>query len=323
MSNRSAPEFWAEDGLLPLALEPLACLVRAGARFRTALARPWRAPVPVICVGNLVAGGAGKTPVVLSLARHFLERGVRFATLSRGYGGCLRGPVRVDPRAHGADEVGDEPLLLAEIGPAIIARDRVQGAKLAIDEGAEILLLDDGFQNPGIIKDLSFIVIDGGYGFGNGRVLPAGPLREPIARGLARADAMILIGEDVHEIANQRGDLPLLRARLVPLAPQIFKGAKVAAFAGIGRPGKFFQTLTELGAELVTASPFPDHHRYREAELRQLRKSAGDAILVTTAKDAVRLPAPWRAEVRVLEITLSWEDTTQIETLLAQRLSHV
>jgi tetraacyldisaccharide 4'-kinase len=317
------PEFWAHRGLLSTVLEPAAWLYGRAAAARRRWTTPWHAPVPVVCVGNLVVGGAGKTPVALSLAQRLGERGRRVHMLSRGYGGRLAGPVLVDPAQHSADDVGDEPLLLAEVAPCWVARDRVAGAKAAIAAGADLLLLDDGFQNPTIAKDLSLVVVDGGYGFGNGRLLPAGPLREPLAEGLARADAIVLMGDDAAGAATMLGGTPLLRARLVPEQTADVAGRAVIALAGIGRPEKFFATLEEAGARLVRTYSFPDHHRYREDELaRPIAESErAGAILITTAKDWVRLPPAMRARIHVLSVTVAWDDVAALDSLLGRALA--
>jgi len=313
------PEFWARRGLLSTLLEPAAWVYGQAAAARRRWITPWRAPVPVLCVGNLVAGGAGKTPVTLSLARRLRERGWRVHILSRGYGGRLAGPVSVDAARHQATDVGDEPLLLAEAAPCWVAHDRVAGAKAAVAAGAELLVLDDGFQNPTLAKDLSLVVVDGGYGFGNGRLLPAGPLREPLAEGLARADAIVLMGDDTVEISGTTGAKPVLRAQLVPENGEEVAGRSVLAFAGIGRPAKFFATLEAAGARLVARHAFPDHHRYADDELAHLRAEAerAGAMLVTTAKDWVRLPPRLREPVRVLRVTVAWDDVAALERLLA------
>jgi len=320
MPFRSPPEFWSRPGLLPSLLEPFALAYDGIGALKRALARPARVGVPVICVGNLVLGGAGKTPVVASLAQRLQARGATPHIISRGYGGTAAGPLAVDPAHHQAQEVGDEPLLLARVAPVWVARDRVAGARAAIAAGASILLLDDGFQNPALAKDLSFIVIDGGYGFGNGHVLPAGPLRETIAAGLARADAVILMGEDEAGIARQIAGTPLLRATLVPTRPEHFVGKKFLAFAGIGRPAKFFATLEATGALLVGRHGFPDHHPYRGDTLNRLSDEArqAGAALVTTAKDWVRLPPAWRDRVQVLEVELAWQDEAALLGQLAK-----
>lgn len=318
MPSLPAPEFWSRPGLASDLLQPLAWGHAAAGAARHVLARPWHAPVPVICIGNLVAGGAGKTPVALSLAKWFAARGIMPHLLSRGYGGRLAGPLAVDPARHAATDVGDEPLLLAAAAPCWVARDRVAGAQAAIAADAGLLLLDDGFQNPALAKDLSILVIDGGYGFGNGRVLPAGPLREPVGRGLARATTVVLLGDDETGVVARLGGKPVLRARLVASDAADLAGRPVVAFAGIGRPAKFFATLEALGAHLVARHGFPDHHRFGEAELNALRDEAmaAGAELMTTEKDAVRLPPEWRGRLRVLKVAVGWEDAAALAALL-------
>lgn len=321
-----APEFWQRtDSPLASLLAPAALAWTAAGRLRRALARPYRAPVPVVCVGNVVAGGAGKTPVAIAVARWYAARGVAVHLLSRGYGGRLRGPHRVDPAHDTADAVGDEPLLLAARAPAWVARDRATGARAAVAAGAGLLVLDDGLQNPSIAKTLSLLVVDGGQGFGNGRVMPAGPLREPIADAIARAGAAVLIGEDRTGAGDAlAGRLPLLRARLVPgPGAERYRSERVAAFAGIGRPEKFYATLRALGAHLVATRDFPDHHRYEPEEVMAMVEHAArrDAVLVTTAKDAVRLPAGALNMVHVLPVELDWEDAAAAGRILALALA--
>jgi tetraacyldisaccharide 4'-kinase len=322
-----APDFWQHDGALAQLLSPLGSAYQLAGALRRSTARPWRAPRPVICVGNLVAGGAGKTPVALSLLALLTERGLKPAALTRGYGGSAAGPLRVDPAQHDAAAVGDEALLLAAAAPTWVARDRVAGAKAALAGGAEVIVMDDGFQNPRLAKDLSLLVIDAAYGLGNGRVMPAGPLRETAASGLARADALVVLGGggDKSEAyigeteKNLAARLPCLRAELVPVAgaqSDALKGRRVFAFAGIGRPEKFFQTLRDLGAEVVGTEAFADHQPYTRTTLERLRlaAAAAKAQLVTTAKDAVRLgPAQ---DIAVLEVTLAWEDKGTLLALL-------
>jgi tetraacyldisaccharide 4'-kinase len=323
-----APRFWTRDGLLPGLLSPLALAYDLGGRLRWALSRQRRAAVPVLCVGNLVAGGAGKTPVAIDLLQRLVQRGVSPHALTRGYGGRIEGPQRVDPLSHGARDVGDEALLLAEVAPTWVARDRPRAARMAVAGGAGLLVMDDGFQNPKLAKDLSLLVVDAAYGFGNGRVIPAGPLREPAARGLARADAVVLLGGAEAELAevlppDGPDALPLLRARLVPEAPPEIVGQRVLAFAGIGRPEKFFASLAEIGAEVVEARPFADHHPYRREELAGLAIEAKrlKARLVTTEKDAVRLPPHYHHRVAVLAVRLRWQDEAAVEALLDRLLA--
>jgi tetraacyldisaccharide 4'-kinase len=312
------PEFWRRRGLLSALLLPLAWAYAAGAAARQAWTRPFRAAVPVICVGNVVAGGAGKTPIALSLAGRLAAQGHAVHILSRGYGGRLAGPVRVDRARHGATEVGDEPLLLAAAAPTWVARDRVAGAKAATAAGAGLLLLDDGLQNPRLAKTLSLLVIDGGAGFGNGRVLPAGPLREPLASGLARTDRVVLMGEDTARVSPMLQAKAVLRARLVVENGAEFAGKDVIAFAGIGRPAKFFASLAATGARLIGRHGFPDHHHYRADEWSRLQAEATrtGATLVTTAKDWVRLPAEWRARTSVLKVAVAWDDAAALDAVL-------
>lgn len=318
-----APEFWRTDGALSRALLPVGFALGAMARLRWSLVKPWRASVPVVVVGNLVAGGAGKTPIAISLAIELGRRGRRVHCLTRGYGGRLAGPVRVDPARHTAADVGDEALLLAQHAPCWVAADRPLGARMATGEGADILVLDDGFQNPALAADLSLVVVDGAYGFGNGRVMPAGPLREPIADGLARAGAVVLMGQDeagvLPVIEAERPSLPVLRARLLP-GPEGdgFAGRRVLAFAGIGRPEKFFRMLADLRADLVGRESFADHHRYTPDEIMRLVERASQlrASTVTTAKDAQRLPPEARAMVEVLTVGVGWKDPVSLDRVL-------
>ena len=314
------PELWARRGLLSSLLQPLAWGYAAGAAARQAWTQPFRAGVPVICVGNLVAGGAGKTPVVLSLAARLKAQRHAVHILSRGYGGSLAGPVAVDGARHTAAEVGDEPLLLADAAPTWVARDRVAGARAAVAAGAGRLLLDDGLQNPSLAKDLSLLVVDGAYGFGNGRVLPAGPLRESLAAGLARADAIVVMGEDAAGVGPLCRGKTVLRARLVPENAADVAGRAFVAFAGIGRPAKFFATLAATGARLVACHGFPDHHRYGEDELGRLRAEAeaAGALLVTTVKDRARLAPEWRARIAVLAVSVAWQDGAALDRLLGR-----
>lgn len=321
-----APEFWwqAKPGPAAGLLAPAAWAYGLVARRRMAAVTPERAGVPVVCVGNLVAGGAGKTPVALDLAVRLAARGVAVHFLTRGYGGRVAGPLRVDPAVHRFAEVGDEALLLARRAPAWVARDRAAGARAAVAAGARTIVMDDGFQNPSLVKDLALIVVDGRRGFGNGRLLPAGPLRERSTDGLGRADAVVLIGDDERgaaaliEAAAPR-PLPILRARLAPgPGAAELAGQAVVAFAGIGDPAKFFATLEGLDCRLEATFAFADHHPYKAADLAAVgeRAGRGGAVVVTTEKDAVRLPSGLPFDVRVLTIGIEWEDEAALETVL-------
>lgn len=316
-----APAFWyAPPGLLSTLLTPLSWLWRAGALL--GLRVPVKVPVPVLCVGNLVAGGAGKTPVVRDLMARLATRGVVAASLSRGHGGRMRGPLPVDPALHHAVDVGDEPLLLAATAAAWIGRDRVVAAKAMVETGVGAIILDDGYQNRALHKDVSLIVVDAGAGFGNGRVIPAGPLRETVAKGLTRADALVVIGGGPGHAAAESvaGALPVLTARLLPdrAAVERLTGRPLLAFAGIGRPAKFFATLRDAGLSVVAERAFPDHHPFSAADLSSLLAQAEGvgAMLVTTEKDAMRLSPIWRSRVAALPVRLSWDDQVAVERLL-------
>jgi tetraacyldisaccharide 4'-kinase len=321
---RTAPAFWGQPpGFLADLLSPVGAACDVAGHLRRVISRSYRAPVPVVCVGNLVAGGAGKTPVALALSAWLLEHDVPAHVVTRGYGGQLRGPVRVDPNRHDALAVGDEALLLAASAPCWVARDRAAGVRAAVAAGAGAILLDDGFQNPAVAKTLGLIVVDVGYGFGNGRVIPAGPLRENLRRGLARADAVVLIAA---ERETSRAETPLLGCRvpvlsavLAPLRGERLAGSRLVAFAGIGRPEKFFATLRALGADLVGTRAFPDHHPFRVAELEGLRRDAerSGARLITTAKDIVRVAPARRAGIEVLEVEIRWSDPIALDRLLS------
>ena len=310
-----APGFWQRDGVLAHALAPLSGFVSRATARRVAQAG-WRAPAPVVCCGNAGVGGAGKTTVALDLGVRLLRRGHRVAFLTRGYRGRVQGAVRVGPE-HDAAQVGDEALLLAAVAPTYVGADRAASARYAVADGATVLVMDDGLQNPGLEKDVSLLVIDAATGFGNGRVLPAGPLREEVAAAAARCRAAVLIGEQPCDPAALPASLPVLRASLRPQAPEL-AGKRVFAFAGIGRPAKFFATVAQAGAVLAGQRGFPDHHRYTEAQLRRLRRAAdaAGAELVTTPKDAVRLSPKWREQVLVAGVTLDWADPAQPDALL-------
>jgi tetraacyldisaccharide 4'-kinase len=325
---RAAPLFWGRPpGVVADLLLPFGAACDAAGRLRRAMSRSYRPSVPVICVGNLVAGGAGKTPVALSLTGWLVERGVSAHVVTRGYGGRLRGPVRVDPVRHDALAVGDEALLLAARAPCWVARDRAAGVRAAVADGAGAILLDDGFQNPAVTKTLGLIVVDAGYGFGNGRVIPAGPLRENLRRGIARADAVVLVANAGDASGTERLQLdcgiPVLTAVLAPVGGERLAGSRLLAFAGIGRPEKFFATLRALGAVLGGAQAFPDHHPFSAAELAELYRDAerSGARLITTAKDIVRVPPALRAGIEVLEVELRWSDPEALTRLFCPFVS--
>lgn len=317
-----APGFWNADGALSRLLSPASAVWTAAGRVRRWAAVPYRPGVPLICVGNAVAGGAGKTPVALALAAEIKGLGLKVGFLSRGHGGSEPGPLKVDPAVHAADAVGDEPLLLARSAITVIARDRAAGARLLEAEGVDTIVMDDGLQNPSVAPTAALLVVDGGAGFGNGRVMPAGPLREPLADALARVDLVAVVGDDRAGVAAAVGPArPLVRAHLEPLpGTERFAGSRVLAFAGIGRPAKFAQTLTEAGAKVVELVSFPDHHRWRGEEVMTLIERARSlgATPITTEKDAIRLPPPARAMVEVFPVALVWWDPAPIATWVRQ-----
>jgi tetraacyldisaccharide 4'-kinase len=311
------PGFWSREGVLPLLLSPAAAVTARLTARR--MARPgWRAPVPVFCAGNVTVGGSGKTTLALDLLARLASQGLAPHALLRGYGGASRGVRRVQPDDDAA-LVGDEALLLAAAAPTWIGGDRAASARAAVAAGAQAVVLDDGLQNPTLAKDVSFLVIDGGFGFGNGRLLPAGPLRESVAAGAARCRAAVLIGEDATGAsALLPPSLPVLRARLVPdAAARALAGQRVFAFAGIGRPDKFFATLRACGADVVGTRAFADHHRYTASEIERLQAAAArlDAVPVTTAKDAVRLDPG--TPISVAGISLGWEAPEMLDAMLA------
>ena len=313
-----APGFWQRDGMLGRLLAPLGTVT--GAITARRVARPGAdCGVPVICIGNAGVGGAGKT----ILARHVLgiyeARRVLPCALSRGHGGRLAGPVLVDPARHGASDVGDEALLLVATASTIVSRDRAAGARLAVAEGARVIVMDDGLQNPGLVKTVSLLTIDGGAGFGNGRLIPAGPLRESVAAAAARCHAAVLIGDDA---CGARAMLPpalqVLTARIVVRGPVPLRGRRVVGFAGIGRPAKFFASLAGMGAEVVATQGFPDHHRYTVADMARLRAFAAQhrARLATTEKDAVKLPDSFLADCLIIRAALVFDDPAALDGLL-------
>ena len=312
-----APGFWhGEPGVLSALLSPLGAVYAGATRRRLARGPRERVGVPVICVGNLNAGGTGKTPAVIALAERLRDRGIAAHAVSRGHGGTLEGPVRVDERRHTAAETGDEPLLLAAFLPTWVAKDRAEGAQAAVAAGAQAIVLDDGFQNPALAYDLSIVVVDAHVGFGNGRVIPAGPLREPVATGLGRADLVLSIGDEVAQarFAARWGTslpVPHVTGRLDPLPMGLpMKGLPVLAFAGIGRPEKFFQTLKAMGADVRATHALSDHQPLSEALMtRMLREArAMGAQVVTTEKDAVRLAPALRSQVMTVPVRLRLDD---------------
>jgi len=325
----ATPRWWysRDRRVMPMTrglLTPLSWIWAGVTARRIARARPADPGVPVICVGNVTLGGAGKTPIVREIARRLGGH-----VLTRGYGGREAGPLRVDPQAHSAADVGDEPLMLAVDLPVWVARDRAAGARAAAAAGAPVLVMDDGHQNPSLKKALSLVVVDGEtrngeWPFGDGRVFPAGPMREPLEAGLARADAsIVLLPADMEaadpELLAALAARPVLIARLQPAGPP--PAGPVLGFAGIGKPWKFERALTAAGAQLADFAPFPDHFAYDEATLSLLADRAAQfrAALVTTEKDWVRLPPAWRARVAPWPVRAVFEDEAALDAVLRGR----
>ncbi len=320
------PHFWSA-GLDPQSraaapmtralLTPFAALYATITARRIAKTVPVKLDIPVICVGNLTSGGSGKTPIADAIRAHLVQHAIHAASLSRGYGGKLAGPLKVDASAHIAREVGDEPLMLAANGDSWISRDRRAGGKAMLDAGVQAIIMDDGHQNPSLAKDLSLIVIDSYAPFGNGYVLPKGPLREPPRAGLARAQAVILMGDGPVPPILQKSALPVLRARLIQTAPPP-KGP-LFAFAGIGRPERFFDHLRTTGGDICDQFGFPDHHIYTPRDLARIHAlaTAHGYALVTTRKDYVRLPKDARADIIPIDVHAEFDDIAALDALLA------
>jgi len=332
-----APFWWyRKAGALASALAPLGRVYGRIAENRAARVAPYRSRLPVICIGNFTAGGGGKTPTAIAVAALLKELGARPAFLTRGYGGASKGPILVK-QGQSAEEVGDEPLLLAEAAPTMVAADRVAGAGAIEASDASIIVMDDGFQNPSLVKDLSLVVVDGAVGIGNGLIIPAGPLRAPLEAQIARAGALIVIGDGGKAAALIEAftaqSKPVLKARMVPRQDRRWLGVlPVIGFAGIARPAKFFATLRNEGARLIETRSFPDHHRYTEREARRLLKAATEqnAMLVTTEKDYVRLADDADADsalgelkhrCRPFPIAVEFEDAAALKQLLAAALT--
>lgn len=310
------PTYWKNKNIISLLLWPFGCLYGLATATRLLLKTPHKVDAKVICVGNLTAGGTGKTPVSISLAKILQQNGQNPYFVSRGYGGKLKG-LQVMPDIHNAADVGDEPLLLAGQAPVIINPDRYAGALMAEQEGANYIIMDDGFQNPSLYKDISFVVIDGNIGLGNGFCIPAGPLREFKDLGLHRASAIMLIGEDTHDLAASFGKLPVFKGRIKPVSPSPLT-YDVVAFAGIGRPEKFYQSLSGCGFNIVETRDFPDHHFYTEDELNQLIALGKQhkAPVYTTAKDFVKIPPRLQSKFKVLEIAIEWENPSELANFI-------
>lgn len=331
------PGWWYGSGvsLMPVLLEPAALIWRGATWLRRKFARSYRSGLPVICVGNPTAGGAGKTPTAIALAELLREMGERPAILTRGHGGRIAGPHLVDPSADTAEETGDEPLLLARAAPAVICADRAKGARFIEGLDASVIVMDDGFHNPGLAKDVSILVIDRARGVGNGQVIPAGPLREALPAQLDRAQAMLLVGqggagEEAATAARRRG-IPVWEASLEPAGDTGWiERRAIVAFAGIGDPDRFFRDLESAGARLERSFAFPDHHPFTQKDSTALLAAAdaAGAELVTTEKDLARLQGrsdaafeALRNRARAWPVKLEFRDRKSVEAVVRKALS--
>ena len=328
------PAFWYRpSSLTSRLLSPFGAIYGAATAWRMGL-EGQNVGIAVICIGNYHVGGAGKTPATIKLAELLLASGETPFAVSRGYGGRLRGPVCVQPETHTAADVGDEPLMMSSRLPVVVSRDRAAGAALAKSAGANVILLDDGFQNPSLRKNMSFVVIDATRGLGNGQVFPAGPLRAPLQAQIARTDALIVVGEgnganDLIEKLKRQG-VPVLSARLKadPKSVSVLRGQRVLAFAGIGDPARFFSTLRANGVNVVGERPFADHHVFSVTEIEHLRAHAAlnSLKLVTTEKDMARIRSDTRLaryanEFATLNVTLEFDDEEKLRRLAIDSLA--
>jgi len=318
-----APKFWylKRDSLLSNTLYPFSLLFRLGTKIKNLISIERKTKLPIICIGNIVIGGAGKTPVALKIGSMLKKAGYNPHFVSKGYGGIEKNNTLVKDW-HSPKSVGDEPLLLSEIAPTWIGLDRNKSFKLANDHGADCIVMDDGFQNPTLQKDFSIVVINGEQGFGNKRVIPSGPLRESIKRGLSRTHLVIVIGSTSEKIKKTIPiEIPIIEAKFeINKENKIFKGQNITAFAGIAYPEKFFQSLEEQGAKIVKKMSYPDHYIYNENDLLSLAEMANKtkSILVSTRKDYIRIPKSYRSLINTLEGEIIFNDEDSLVKMLSK-----
>ena len=314
-----APQFWYEPNTWKAKfLYPLGYFYNLLTLLRGKLAKPQSYSCLTICIGNLNVGGTGKTPTTIALAQHFLKKGLQVHVVSRGYKGKFQGTFLVDPQKHKSDEVGDEPLLMSEFTSVWVSNKRKNGIAAAENAGAQIVLLDDGFQDPSFHKDFSLIVVDGEKGFGNKKCMPAGPLRENIVQGFKRADAIVIVGQRIYKFDTFPTHLKIIHSTLKPIETGMnWKEGKYLAFAGIADPSKFFKTLRSLGANLIDCVALSDHQKLDGQVLKRLERKANSAHaqLVTTEKDAVRLSNTYRKKVLSLPVRIEFDDKNELENL--------
>ena len=313
------PEYWQSDSFVSKLLFPISAVYGFLTQLRLKIHKPEKVDVPVICVGNISAGGTGKTPVSLAIAKMLINDIYHPFFVTRGYGGKLKN-VMVNNKKHTAKEVGDEPLLLSAVAPTVVNPNRFEGANLAIKEGADIIIMDDGFQNPSLNKNLSFLVFDGNYGVGNGKIIPSGPLRETFENGTKRADALIIMGQDKHNLAKKT-KLPVFFAHL-ETAQTVIEARDVVAFAGIGHPKKFYKTLKEQGFNVLKTHDFPDHHFYDKSELENIIIEAQklNADIYTTSKDFVKIPHSFQNKIKVLDVAVAWDKPEKLLEFIKEKI---
>jgi len=316
-----APKFWykKKDTIYSSSLYPFSLLFRFGTKIRNILSIKRLAPLPIICIGNIVVGGAGKTPVSIKIGKILIKAGYKPHFISKGYAGIIKESTLVETW-HSPSSVGDESLLLSEVAPTWIGNDRIKSSHLAKKNGADCLIMDDGFQNPSIGKDFSIVVINGEQEFGNKRVMPSGPLRESVKRGLLRTNLVIVIGNISYDLEKMiPSHIPIFKANFaINVTNEIYKGKNITAFAGIAYPEKFFNSLVEQGAKIVTKISYPDHHIYNENDLLSLAENANKtkSILVTTRKDFIRIPKSYRSLINTLEGEIVFENEKLLTNIL-------
>lgn len=333
MVSEAPPFWWSEPDWRARALSPISYVYGRVAGRRMENGRREKISVPVLCIGNFTVGGAGKTPTALALAAAAVEAGRRPGMLSRGYGGSLDGPVVVDPHHHRAKDVGDEPMLLANAATTVIARDRLKGARLLVEQGADFIIMDDGFQSAQIASDYALIVIDAMRGLGNGHIIPSGPVRAPVTDQLRHATALLTVGigeraSPVVRMASRAGK-PVYESRIVPRNAERLRNVPVLAFAGIGDPGRFYRSLRECGGQIVEERSYGDHHLFTEEEMRDLLETAEKTglQLVATQKDVIRLKgqsgaaADLRAATWPLDIDMVFEERDRPSRIVAAAIA--
>ncbi|CAO5674468.1 MAG: Tetraacyldisaccharide 4'-kinase [Holosporales bacterium] len=321
MTLFKAPKFWDKDSFLSRILAPFSWCYFLLIRLNKKRITPVQLSVPVICVGNLVMGGAGKTPTVIAIVEILKQMGQNPHIISRGYGAIVKGLKKVDHKWHHYLQVGDEPLMLSKVAPTWVCPNRIKSAKAAIQDGATVIVMDDGFQNSSLFKDLNVLVVDAYQQFGNGKLFPAGPLREPFNEGIERADLVVVVGEEKPQNLSHLKNV--LQARFKPKTLPEKQQERIIGFAGLGYPQKFKISLLNAGYKVVDFVTYPDHFPYTITEIEKLLKKAKGkkAKLMTTSKDAIRIPAPYKEKIHVFKINLEFENTQILEDCLKKTIS--